>query len=218
MDWSQCPDAESVPGKVSGAWVVKGTRVQADAIVENAGEGFTAEEIATEIFAGVPVERIRGVLAFAASCGAGDLARPKPVGLNHVALEVGSVADALAFYGAIFTLTLRGQGEGAAFVDLGDQFLALMEGPVRQPEGARHFGLVVDDRAGLRALAEAAGARMVDDNSFLDPWGNRVEVVAYRDVQFTKTDAVARGLGLDPGKTPAAVGQLRDKGLAPEGS
>ncbi len=88
---------------------------------------------------------------------------------------------------------------GAGFMDLGDQFLALMEGPVRQPEGTQYSG-------------------WADDNTFLDPWGNRVEVLAYRDVQFTKAEAVARGLGLDPAKTPEALGQLRAKGMAPEGA
>ena len=64
IDWSQCPDVESVPGRVSGAWVIKDTRVQAQAVVDNAMDGFTADEIATEIFE-LPLERVQGVLRFA---------------------------------------------------------------------------------------------------------------------------------------------------------
>ena len=142
--------------------------------------------------------------------------RPKLVGLNHIALEVGSVEEALAFYGAIFTFTLRGRGDRMAFIDMGDQFLALMEGPVRQPEGMHHFGLVVEDRAAVRRLAQAAGATLLDRNNFLDPWGNRVEVVAYGDVQFTKTEAVLRGMDLSLDKSAEALDQLREKGMAPD--
>ncbi len=142
--------------------------------------------------------------------------RPKLVGLNHIALEVGSVEEALAFYGAIFAFTLRGRGDRMAFIDMGDQFLALMEGPVRQPAGQRHFGLVVEDRAAVQKLAEAAGATLLEHNNFLDPWGNRVEVVAYSDVQFTKTETVLRGMGLSLDKSAEALDQLRQKGMAPD--
>ncbi|HEX4764727.1 MAG TPA: VOC family protein [Lichenihabitans sp.] len=93
--------------------------------------------------------------------------RPKLVGLNHIALEVGSVEEALAFYGAIFAFTLRGRGDRMAFIGMGDQFLALMEGPVRQPAGKRHFGLVVEDRAAVQRLAEKAGATLLERNNFL---------------------------------------------------
>jgi uncharacterized protein (DUF433 family) len=64
IDWSQCEDVESVPGRMSGAWVIKGTRVPAQAVVDNAKDGFTAEQIATEIFE-LPLERVKGVLRFA---------------------------------------------------------------------------------------------------------------------------------------------------------
>ena len=143
--------------------------------------------------------------------------RPRLVGINHVALEVGDVEEALAFYGRIFEFTLRGRGEGAAFIDIGDQFIALMQGPgAGGPQGHRHFGLVVDDRAAVRALAEAAGARMVDGPflDFLDPWGNRVEVVEYAKVQFTKAPQVLRGMGLELEKDAKAVGELEAKGMA----
>lgn len=101
-----------------------------------------------------------------------DARRPRMVGLNHIALEVGDVDAALAFYGSIFEVRLRGKAEGAAFVDMGDQFIALMQGPVRAIAGQRHFGLVVDDRSAVRMLAEAAGAELLDGPSlgFLDPW------------------------------------------------
>ena len=105
--------------------------------------------------------------------------KPRLVGINHIALEVGDVEEALAFYGGIFDFTLRGKSKGAAFIDIGDQFIALMEGPVRAPRGSRHFGLVVDDRSSVRARATAAGAELVDGPflDFLDPWGNRLEFV-----------------------------------------
>ena len=144
--------------------------------------------------------------------------RPRMVGLNHIALEVGDVGAALRFYGSIFEVRLRGRIEGGAFVDLGDQFLALMEGSVRAPRGHRHFGLVVDDRSAVRALAEAAGAEILPGASldFLDPWGNRVEVVEYRDVQFTKADGVLRGMGLGGAKSEKVRKELEGKGIAPE--
>ncbi len=146
-----------------------------------------------------------------------QISLPRMVGLNHVALEVGDVEAALRFYGAIFGLRLRGRVPGGAFVDLGDQFLALMEGPVRAEGGHRHFGLVVEDRSAVRALAEAAGAEILPGPSldFVDPWGNRVEVVEYRDVQFTKIDAVLRSMGIDGAKSAEALKELDDKGMTP---
>ena len=141
--------------------------------------------------------------------------KPRLVGLNHIAVEVGDVDEALAFYGRIFSFTLRGKGDGAAFIDMGDQFIALMRGSVRAERGQRHFGLVVDDRTAVRALAEAAGAEIVDGPflDFLDPWGNRIEVICYADIQFTKAPHVLRGMGLDPHKTDKARRELREKGL-----
>lgn len=150
--------------------------------------------------------------------------KPRMVGLNHVALEVGDLEAALAFYGAVFDFTLRGRAVGHAFLDMGDQFLALAETEAAAARGGdpaegRHFGLVVDDRSAVRALAEAAGARLLPGPflDFLDPWGNRVEVVEYADVQFSKTPAVLRGMGLDLGKNDNALGELAAKGMAPEG-
>ncbi len=141
---------------------------------------------------------------------------PRMVGLNHIALEVGDVEAALVFYGQIFEIRLRGRADNAAFIDMGDQFIALMQGPVRAAPGHRHFGLVVDDRSIVRSLAEMAGATLVDGPflDFLDPWGNRIEVVQYSDIQFTKAPAVLRGMGLNGSKTRSASTELEKKGLA----
>jgi lactoylglutathione lyase len=136
------------------------------------------------------------------------------VGMNHIALEVGNVEEALAFYGSIFELSLRGRAGRMAFVDIGDQFLALAEGRRQPPDDHRHFGLVVDDKELALRLAREAGAE-VRGNDFLDPWGNRVQVVAYADVQFTKAPEILRAMGLDGlEKTEAALEELRAKGLA----
>ena len=138
---------------------------------------------------------------------------PRAVGINHIALEVGSIDDALAFYGSLFDLELRGRIPGMAFVDMGDQFVALAEGRTQGPDRHRHFGLVVDDRDAVLAAAREAGAELFGGNSFLDPWGNQVQVVAYADVQFSKTPEVLRGMGLELEKSESALRELRDKGL-----
>ena len=139
------------------------------------------------------------------------------IGINHVALEVGDVDEALAFYGKIFSFTLRGRGQGQAFIDLGDQFLALMQTDAPHRDRARHFGLVVDDRAQIRALAQAAGAKMVEGPfvDFLDPWGNRIEIVAYADIQFSKAPNVLRGMQFAGDKSADAKQQLAKKNMAP---
>jgi lactoylglutathione lyase len=138
------------------------------------------------------------------------------VGINHVALEVGNVDEALAFYGLIFELTLRGRSRGAAFTDMGDQFIALMEARAEGPDRVRHFGLVVDDKEATRRALEAAGVEIRPGRGldFLDRWGNFVQVVQYDEVQFTKTESVLRGMGLELDKTDAALAELRAKGLA----
>ena len=142
---------------------------------------------------------------------------PRLIGINHVALEVGGIDEALAFYGKIFRFTLRGRGQGQAFIDMGDQFLALMQTEAPHRDRTRHFGLVVDDRAHVRKLAEAAGATMVDGPflDFLDPWGNRIEVVAYSDIQFSKAPNVLRGMQFDGDKSTTAKQQLAKKNMAP---
>lgn len=141
---------------------------------------------------------------------------PRLVGINHVALEVGDIDEALAFYGKIFRFTLRGRGPGRAFIDMGDQFLALSETKEPHQDRHRHFGLVVDDRARVRELAAAAGARMVDGPflDFLDPWGNRIEVVSYADIQFSKAPHVMLGMQFDGAKSEKAKNELANKGMA----
>jgi catechol 2,3-dioxygenase-like lactoylglutathione lyase family enzyme len=141
---------------------------------------------------------------------------PRLIGINHVALEVGDIEQALAFYGKIFRFTLRGRGKGQAFIDMGDQFLALSEVKAPHQDRHRHFGLVVDDRAQVKRLAKAAGATMVDGPflDFLDPWGNRIEVVAYADIQFSKAPHVLRGMQIDGTKSAKAKKELAKKGMA----
>jgi catechol 2,3-dioxygenase-like lactoylglutathione lyase family enzyme len=146
--------------------------------------------------------------------------KPRLVGINHVALEVGDIDEALAFWGAIFALELRGRSDGAAFIDMGDQFVALMRsetaGSPSSRDEHRHFGLVVDDRARVRELARAAGAEMIEGGflDFRDPWGNFIQVVEYRDIQFSKSDAVLRGMGLGTlGKSDEARKELVAKGM-----
>jgi lactoylglutathione lyase len=137
------------------------------------------------------------------------------VGINHVAVEVGDLDEALDFFGRIFELSLRGRMRTMAFVDIGDQFLALSQGRSQPPDDERHIGLVVDDREGALAAAREAGAEMLGDNDFRDPWGNHFQVVDYRDIQFTKSDRILAGMGLDGlGKTERALAELREKGLA----
>ena len=136
------------------------------------------------------------------------------VGINHVALEVGRIDDALEFYGRIFDLTLRGRGGRMAFIDIGDQFIALSQGRTQAPDGHRHFGLVVDDKQAALQAARDAGAEL-DGNTFSDPWGNNVQIVAYADVQFTKTPEILGGMGVgDLEKSEKALEELRSKGLA----
>ena len=144
------------------------------------------------------------------------MTRARAVGINHVALEVGSVDEALEFYGQVFDVTLRGRIPGMAFVDLGDQFIAFAEHRDRAPDAERHFGLVVDDMEAARTALREAGVPVQSAGKlrFRDPWGNTVEVVDYRDVQVTKAPEVLRGMGLDLEKHEGALAELRDKGLA----
>lgn len=142
--------------------------------------------------------------------------KPRLVGINHVALEVGDVDAALAFWGAIFAFELRGRSDDAAFIDMGDQFIALMRSETPHRDMHRHFGLVVDDRSRVRELARAAGAEMIEGGflDFRDPWGNFIQVIEYRDIQFSKTAVVLRGMGLGGlEKSGAAQKELADKDM-----
>jgi lactoylglutathione lyase len=152
------------------------------------------------------------------SAADGQPTTARAVGINHVALEVGDVDEALAFYGRIVRFELRGRvGASMAFLDLGDQFLAVSAGRSQPPDRSRHLGLVVDDKAAVRAALRAAGVEPLPGRGldFLDPWGNRIEVVQYDEIQFTKAPEILRGMGLDGlGKTAGALDELRAKGLA----
>ena len=144
------------------------------------------------------------------------MARPRLVGLNHVALEVGNVEEALEFYGQIFEFELRGRSGRMAFIDMGDQFVALAQGRTQPPDAHRHFGLVVDDKEAARRALQEVGVEVPGSGhlDFRDPWGNHVEVVDYREIQFTKADQVLRGMGLDGlEKNEPALAELRAKGL-----
>jgi lactoylglutathione lyase len=142
--------------------------------------------------------------------------RGRLVGINHVALEVGDLEAALAFYAQIFDFGGVEREPGMAFIDMGDQFIALSEGRSQAPDTARHFGLVVDDKQAVRAALEAAGADILAGHrlDFRDPWGNHIQVVEYADIQFTKAPEVLRGMGLDVGKRESALRELSEKGLA----
>lgn len=139
------------------------------------------------------------------------------VGINHIALEVGDVDDALDWYGRFFEFDLRGRsGRRMAFIDMGDQFIALSAGREQPPDESRHFGLVVDDKEAVRRALYEAGVpvRATGSLDFHDPWGNHLQVVDYRDIQFTKTPEVMRALDLDGlAKTEAARREIRDRGL-----
>ena len=147
------------------------------------------------------------------------MSKPRLVGVNHVALEVGDVDEALAFYGQIFAFELRGRSGHMAFVDMGDQFVALAQGRTQAPDAHRHFGLVVDDKEAARRALQDAGVEVPPSGrlDFRDPWGNHVEVVDYREIQFTKAENVLRGMNLDGlEKNDEALQELRSKGLADE--
>src|SRR6202451_2942901 len=142
----------------------------------------------------------------------------KLVGINHVALEVDDVDAALAWYRRFFEFELRGRaGARMAFIDMGGQFSAAAAGRAQPPDDARHFGLVVDDKEAVRAALLRDGIQVASSGSldFRDPWGNNVQVVDYREIQFTKAPAVLRGMGVAQlDKTDRALSELRDKGLA----
>ncbi len=139
------------------------------------------------------------------------------IGINHVALEVGDIEEALTFYGSLFNFTLRGRKTKMAFLDLGDQFLALAEGRDQQSDAGRHFGMVVDNREAVRRVVEQLECELLHSPfpgglDFLDPWGNHIQIVEYRSVQFSKTEEVLHGMGLaDLHKTERTREELRTK-------
>src|ERR1700730_15800305 len=138
---------------------------------------------------------------------------------NHVAIEVGDIDEALAFYGRVFEFKRRGKSKDSAFIDLGDQFLALQRGRSQPADDGRHFGLVVDDKEAARKTLKTAGVTLLDGPflDFRDPWGNRVEIVGYDNIQFTKAPNVLRGMGLmHLAKNENAKKELAEKGMALE--
>lgn len=144
--------------------------------------------------------------------------KARAVGFNHVALEVGDIEEALAFYARLFDFKLRGKSEQMAFIDLGDQFIALQKGRRQPPDDGRHFGLVVDDKDAVRTALQAAGVETIPGPflDFRDPWGNRIEIVGYDNIQFSKTPDVLRGMQLTHlAKNPQALMELADKGMGP---
>jgi lactoylglutathione lyase len=139
------------------------------------------------------------------------------VGINHVALEVGSIEEALSFYGQLFELALRGRSAKTAFIDLGDQFINLSESRAQGRDEERHFGLVVEDKEKVRRRLKEAGVKTLPGRGveFRDPWGNRVQIVEYANIQFTKHKAVLEGMGCaDLHKSAAAIEELSRKGIA----
>ena len=148
-----------------------------------------------------------------------DERKARAVGFNHVALEVGDIEQALAFYGRFLEFELRSKSATMAFIDLGDQFLALSQGRRQAPDDERHIGLVVDDKEAVRQALADMGVEPLPGPflDFLDPWGNRIEIVGYENIQFTKAPHVLRGMGLDSlSKSAAAIRELADKDMAPE--
>ena len=145
--------------------------------------------------------------------------KARAIGFNHVALEVGDIDEALAFYNGLFDFQLRSKTDTSAFIDLGDQFLALQKGRTQPADDGRHFGLVVDDKDAVRNALAKAGVQLLPGPflDFVDPWGNRIEIVGYDNIQFTKAPNVLRGMGLAHlSKNDNATRQLTDKGMGPD--
>ena len=145
--------------------------------------------------------------------------KTRAVGFNHVALEVGDIDEALEFYGAFLEFELRSRSENMAFIDLGDQFLALSKGRRQAPDDDRHFGLVVEDKVAVARILDEMGVEIVSDRflDFRDPWGNRIEIVGYENIQFTKAPHVLRGMGLEHlEKSASALRELAEKDMLPD--
>jgi catechol 2,3-dioxygenase-like lactoylglutathione lyase family enzyme len=145
-----------------------------------------------------------------------DQKKARALGINHVVLEVDDLDKALEFYGALFEFTLRGKSEHNAFIDLGDQFIQLTLGRTQVADSKRHFGFVVDDREAVKRAMDRLGIKSINDRmNILDPWGNRIEIVSYDDVQFTKAANIFKGMGITPlEKTASAIEELKKKGMA----
>jgi len=148
-----------------------------------------------------------------------EIKKPRAIGFNHVALEVGDIDEALEFYQNLFEMKVRSKSETAAFIDLGDQFINFSKGRRQAPDDARHVGLVVDDKEGVRKRLEAMSVEILPGRflDFLDPWGNRVEIIGYQNIQFTKAPHVLRGMGFEGlEKNQKALDELAEKGMVPD--
>ena len=143
--------------------------------------------------------------------------KARALGINHIVLEVDDLDKALTFYGKIFEFNLRGRNDNNAFIDMGDHIIPLRLGRTQEPDGARHFGFVVDNREAVKQALDEMGVQMLEHRmNFHDPWGNRVEVVSYEDIQFTKAPNIMRGMGVkNLEKTPSAIKELAKKNMAP---
>ncbi len=141
------------------------------------------------------------------------------VGINHVALEVGNIQEALDFYGGFIDFEISKQSETAAFIYFGDQFINFSLGRKQGPDNERHFGIAVDDKELARRALEDMGVVFLDGRfmDFIDPWGNRIEITTYTKIQFTKADHVLKGMGLEHlKKNEDAILELAKKNMAPE--
>ena len=143
--------------------------------------------------------------------------KARAVGINHIALEVGDIGEALEFYGSFLDFDIQRRSEDAAFIYFGDQFINFSRGRTQGPDDNRHFGIAVDDKELVRRTLAEMGVELLDGRflDFLDPWGNRVEITTYANIQFSKADHVLRGMGLEHlKKTDHAIEELRKKGMA----
>lgn len=147
--------------------------------------------------------------------------KAKAVGINHVALEVGDIDEALTFYDRFLDFEIHSRSDTIAFIYFGDQFINFSKGRTQLPDENRHFGIAVDNKELARQTLEGMGVTFLDGRfmDFLDPWGNRVEITTYTNIQFSKADHVLKGMGLGHlEKTESAIVELREKGLAPSPS
>ena len=145
--------------------------------------------------------------------------KARAIGINHVALEVSDIDEALRFYGELFDFKLRSRSDQMAFIDLGDQFLNFSKGRTQAPDDERHFGFVVDNRQLVLDKLEELGIDLLPGpfKDFLDPWGNRIELIDYEGIQFTKAQHVLKGMGLESlRKSQEAIDELSEKGMAPQ--
>ena len=148
-----------------------------------------------------------------------ETSKARALGFNHVALEVGDIDQAIAFYERLFDFELQSKNDNIAFIYMGDQFINFTKGRRQGPDDERHFGIVVDDKESVRRTLEEMGVEVLPGRflDFLDPWGNRVEIVSYQNIQFTKAPNVLRGMGIDKlEKSQEALEELSERGMSPD--